>query len=102
MRIIPERLVALAGLALAAVSRRTVCESTDALVLRFEKRLQRAFPVLSQREITVCARTLSGDNADEIAASLGIRRSSVLTYRQRAYQKIGTDRAGNILASIFY
>lgn len=51
--------------------------------------------VLSQREKAVCLGILSGQKAEAIAADLGVAPSSVVTYRKRAYAKLGiTSRAG--------
>ncbi|MYM53807.1 hypothetical protein GR167_00710 [Rhodobacteraceae bacterium GS-10] len=51
--------------------------------------------VLSERECAVCLGVLSGQKAEAIAADLGIAASTVVTYRKRAYAKLGiTSRAG--------
>jgi DNA-binding CsgD family transcriptional regulator len=56
---------------------------------RIERRL-RAWPwSLSEREIQVCARILYGMSNEGIALDLGIKPESVMTYRKRAYQRIG-------------
>ena len=50
---------------------------------------------LSGRERAVCMGILSGRKAEAIAHDLGIAPTSVATYRQRAYAKLGvTSRAG--------
>ncbi|WP_278923986.1 MULTISPECIES: helix-turn-helix transcriptional regulator [Pseudophaeobacter] len=54
-----------------------------------------ALAILSQREQAVCVGILSGQKAEVIAADLGVAPSSVVTYRKRAYAKLGiTSRAG--------
>ncbi|MEZ5767624.1 MAG: helix-turn-helix transcriptional regulator [Paracoccaceae bacterium] len=51
--------------------------------------------VLSDRERAVCLGILSGLKTEAIAADLGVAASSVVTYRKRAYQKLGiTSRSG--------
>lgn len=51
--------------------------------------------VLSARERAVCLGMLSGRKAEAIAAELGVAASTVITYRKRAYGKLGvTSRAG--------
>ncbi|MCE8539996.1 helix-turn-helix transcriptional regulator [Ruegeria pomeroyi] len=51
--------------------------------------------VLSDREQAVCLGMLSGRKTETIAADLGVASSSVVTYRKRAYGKLGiTSRAG--------
>lgn len=51
----------------------------------------RAFPELTQREIAVCARTILGVTAEGIALDLGIKQTSVLTYRRRAYTRLNIN-----------
>lgn len=70
------------------------------LVDEVERRLADAHPVLTPREREVCARTLVGNAAREIAEELGLGVGTVLTYRQRAYQKLGVSRASNLLAAV--
>lgn len=54
-----------------------------------------ALAVLSERERAVCEGILSGRKAEAIAADLDIAASTVVTYRKRAYGKLGvTSRAG--------
>jgi len=49
---------------------------------------------LSHREAQVAACTLAGLSQSEISARLGFAKSSVITYRKRAYAKLGvTNRA---------
>lgn len=53
-----------------------------------EMRINAAFPTLSAREQAVCARTLAGVTAEGIAIDLGIKQTTVLTYRRRAYERL--------------
>ncbi|SEP87138.1 helix-turn-helix transcriptional regulator [Thalassovita taeanensis] len=54
-----------------------------------------ALAILSRREQAVCVGILSGQKAEVIAADLGVAPSSVVTYRKRAYAKLGiASRAG--------
>lgn len=53
-----------------------------------EMRINAAFPALSAREQAVCARTLAGVTAEGIAIDLGIKQTTVLTYRRRAYERL--------------
>lgn len=66
------------------VERRSAPLSTEDI----EMRLKTTFPSLSGRERNVCARTLAGVTAEGIALDLGIKQSSVLTYRRRAYERL--------------
>lgn len=52
-------------------------------------RLQRLQAGLSRRESAVAARVMTGMTSDGIAVDLGIGLQSVLTYRKRAYAKLG-------------
>ncbi len=52
--------------------------------------------VLSERERAVCLAMLAGRKAEAIAADLGIATSSVVTYRKRAYQKLGISSRGEL------
>lgn len=56
----------------------------DELEARFEQRC----PGLTARERQVCARTIVGMTAEAISIDLCIGRSSVQTYRQRAYKRL--------------
>lgn len=93
------RLAALASVALSAIARKPH-QPELGLADRLEQRLARAYPDLRGRELEVCARTLAGRNADEIAAELGIGRATVLTYRQRAYQRYGFSGVSAFLPAI--
>jgi DNA-binding CsgD family transcriptional regulator len=59
------------------------------------RKLQTLFAVsapladLTGREKDVCLRILSGYSSEAISADLGISRHSTLTYRKRAYDKLG-------------
>ncbi|MFT8246674.1 helix-turn-helix transcriptional regulator [Roseomonas sp. BN140053] len=55
-------------------------------------------PGLSARERGVCAASVLGATAEEIAATLGLRASSVITYRKRAYAKLGVSSSTGLAA----
>ncbi|MFT8243213.1 helix-turn-helix transcriptional regulator [Roseomonas sp. BN140053] len=58
-------------------------------------RLQRACPELSPREAAVCGGLAAGQALKEIAREAGLGLSSIVTYRKRAYAKLGVgDRRG--------
>jgi DNA-binding CsgD family transcriptional regulator len=68
-------------------------------LLHFERVEETDLPpplaALSEREQAVCLGILSGRKAETIAADLGVAASTVITYRKRAYAKLGiTSRAG--------
>ena len=60
---------------------------------RWRKRFGQLCPLLTQRELEVCARTVMGMTAEAIALDLSIGRASVLTYRQRAYGRLNVCSA---------
>lgn len=51
--------------------------------------IDRARVSLPRRETEVCARTILGVQTAGIAAELGIGEETVMTYRKRAYQRLG-------------
>lgn len=93
-------LAALANVGLTALARQAVPASESNLVERLETRIARAFPALTLRERQVAARTIAGWTAERTADALHIRPSSVLTYRQRAYQRLGFSGAADFLPAI--
>ena len=95
-----QRLAGLADVTLAALVRRMRPTPVDSLIVRLEARLLNTFPRLTPRERQVSARTIAGWTAERTAASLGIRLGTVLTYRQRAYQRSGFSRATDFLNAI--
>lgn len=54
--------------------------------------------VLSERERQVCIGMLDGKKAEIIADEIGVSPSSVVTYRQRAYQKLGISSRGQLFS----
>ena len=69
---------------------------------RFSKRLHSLPNRLAQREIEVCARALIGMSVEGTALDLGIRPTSVTTYRQRAYQKLGISSQNELFALVLH
>lgn len=82
-----RKLASLANLSLAIMVNRHAPISDDQLVNKIERKLARAFPTLSPRETQICARSVLGLTSSEIGEELAIGAGTVLTYRQRAYQK---------------
>lgn len=58
-------------------------------VPQLEDRFALRYPSLTLRERQVCARAAIGMSVEATALDLGIAKTSVLTYRQRAYQRLG-------------
>ncbi|RGE42330.1 hypothetical protein DZC30_17030 [Comamonas testosteroni] len=65
-------------------------------------RLARSFPQLTERERLIVTLTLLGDSAAEIAKALEIKPATVLTYRQRAYERYRFNRASDFLAGLLH
>ena len=63
-----------------------------------ERFLKLHWPTLSLRECEVCARAVAGQTIEGTSLELDIRRTSVITYRQRAYDKLGVSRANELVA----
>lgn len=63
-----------------------------------EDLLRRSSSNLSEREIQVCARVIAGMTIDRTARDLTIKRTSVVTYRQRAYEKLNISRQNELIA----
>lgn len=94
------QLGALAQLAITGLTQIQQQETALPPVSRIESRLAQTHVILTPRERQVCARTLTGLTADQIAGELGLSAATVLTYRQRAYQKLGVSRASQLMPSI--
>ena len=58
-------------------------------VPQLEKRFRSRYTRLTTRESQVCARAALGMSVDATARDLGIAKTSVVTYRHRAYQRLG-------------
>jgi DNA-binding CsgD family transcriptional regulator len=65
-----------------------------------ERRLEDLEMGLSKRERQVCARAVVGSTIEETAVDLGIQKTSVITYRQRAYEKLAISRQSDLLALV--
>lgn len=57
-------------------------------VTQFEDRFRLRFGQLTERERQVCARAAIGMSVEATALDLGIAKTSVLTYRRRAYRRL--------------
>lgn len=68
--------------------------------LALNQQLQHEGPLafLSEREQQVCRAVLRGKKNEQIAAELGIAASSVITYRKRAYDKLGISSRAQLFA----
>ncbi|SIR18762.1 DNA-binding transcriptional regulator, CsgD family [Paracoccus thiocyanatus] len=94
------QLGALAQLAMTGLTR--LAQSPAPLLAEVQDRLAQAYPVLTAREREICARTIAGQTARAIGEELALGVSTVLTYRQRAYQKLGISKSNDLLAAIMH
>jgi DNA-binding CsgD family transcriptional regulator len=65
---------------------------------RIESLLRERFPLLSPREIQVCARIVTGHSIDATALELGLSGVTVKTFRRRAYAKLGIASQSELFA----
>ncbi|MBB5985476.1 helix-turn-helix transcriptional regulator [Sphingobium lignivorans] len=70
-----------------------VVENRADRIAELEERFGQRYPALTPREREVCARAAMGISVEGCALDLGIAASSVLTYRKRAYQRLGISSA---------
>ncbi len=106
----PDEVAALATFgvfALAAIAKHGHLLSADEADLpasdpaeRIAQQLRRRFPDLTRREAEVCSHSLLGGRSFEIGSRLGVSRSTVLTYRRRAYQRLGIGSASEVVAHL--
>lgn len=71
----------------ASVSRRPIDHSKCVSI--FQRRLYLLEVGLTERERNVCALALAGVSIEGSAYELGIKKSSIITYRKRAYARLG-------------
>jgi DNA-binding CsgD family transcriptional regulator len=65
-----------------------------------ESLLERHPARLSKREREVCSRAAVGKTIEGTALDLDVKRTSVITYRQRAYQKLGISCQNELMALV--
>jgi len=81
--------------------RRTVAGPARPMTLAAIQQRLAALPEgLSERECEVCARAVAGVTIEGTALDLDIRKTSVITYRQRAYQKLGISSLNQLVAML--
>ncbi len=67
-----------------------------------EGRFLHGFPGLTERERQVCARAALGMSVEATALDLGIGRTSVLTYRRRAYGRLQVTSPYELAALVLH
>jgi DNA-binding CsgD family transcriptional regulator len=61
------------------------------------RRLSLAEPTLTPRELDVCVGIICGQTSEAIALSLGLSINTVLTYRKRAYSRLGISTQNELM-----
>ncbi|TWA93880.1 helix-turn-helix transcriptional regulator [Bradyrhizobium stylosanthis] len=94
-----ERLEAIAPAIAASVARHFQTPAPDqSLAALFATRPPLA--ALTPREQEVCRRILSGSSSEAISQALGISLHSTLTYRKRAYERLGISSQSELFAIV--
>ena len=88
-----RELDALAGIARLALPMLPLARPSDEVAptvtsAQLEERFARRWPTLTRRERQVCARAAMGLSVEATAIELGIAKTSVVTFRQRAYRRL--------------
>lgn len=96
------KLSSLANLALAAMVRHHAPVVRENIADLLELRLLRSFPLLSRRERQVFARSISGQTAKAIGVDLNMTAGTVITYRQRGYQRYGFSKVSDFLPALLH
>ena len=87
-----DAIAGLARLALPMLSPASKIEAGSPLTAsQLEQRFARAYPQLTRRENQVCARAAIGMSVEATSIDLGIGKTSVVTFRQRAYRRLGVS-----------
>jgi DNA-binding NarL/FixJ family response regulator len=74
------------------------CALTEILLDQIVKSVPKALTSDTPREAQVCQGILLGKKAELIAHDLRVSVTTVATYRQRAYQKLGISSKGALFA----
>ncbi len=93
-------LIGLACLVLPMLPLNRKKKATPLTVAQLEERFAMRYGTLTFRERQVCARAAIGMTVEATALELGVARTSVLTYRQRAYQRLGVASALELCALV--
>lgn len=96
------RLTALVPALTAIVARHcqtdAAASTTDKLATLFAT--AQRFAALTPREKEVCLRILSGYSSEAISSDLGVSLHSTLTYRKRAYEKLGISSQNELFGIV--
>jgi len=73
---------------------------SDAAVLA--RRLRQVMPQMTRRESDVCVGIMQGKSSEAIALALGISINTVLTYRKRAYARLGISSHNELMRLVLF
>ena len=68
----------------------------------FERLLMKRFPELTDRERQVCVQALRGRTSEAIALEIGVSINTVLTYRKRAYSRLGITSQNELMRLVAF
>lgn len=94
------RIMDSAHLLLALVRRHAVQTRPKTSLDHYCERICMTAPSLTQREAEVCAGIIGGLTSEGIALALGIGLNTVLTYKKRAYARLGISSQNQLLRLI--
>ena len=66
------------------------------------RRLRQAMPRMTRRELDVCVGIMQGKSSEAIALALGISINTVLTYRKRAYARLGISSHNELIRLVLF
>lgn len=95
-----ERLQAIAPAIGASVARHFQCGTTPDQILAALFATCTPLAGLTPREQEVCRRILSGFSSEAISKGLGISLHSTLTYRKRAYERLGISSQNELFSIV--
>ena len=93
--VLESAVIMFALLAKHDVHRSADAGSGDADILA--RRLRQVMPQLPRRELDVCVGIVQGKSSEAIALALGISINTVLTYRKRAYARLGISSHNELM-----
>lgn len=93
-----KRLGTIAPAVAASVARHFQKEPTSDLAAQFATRAP--LSALTPREQEVCRRILAGYSSEAISRELGIGLHSTLTYRKRAYERLGISSQNELFGIV--
>jgi|GEM_PF-2015123 DNA-binding CsgD family transcriptional regulator len=71
-------------------------------VAAFKSQLYALNSGLTNRELSVCALALAGVTIDGSALELNVKRSSIITYRKRAYERLQVSSLNEIFGILAF